>query len=323
MDALFGVLGLIGMVVGIVMMLIYLITKKPKKPALIVLIVSFIMLVSGFLLSSTQSSKTAEQAQHNKSEKQNFEIILELSQKNFIEGMKYFDNKEYEKAISLFEKVSKEDIQSYQIAKEYIKQAKLLLSQELIKTAKNYLSNKNYKNAIKAAEKAVSFNPNIKNDANTLIQEATQKYKIALAEEKKKAIIEKMKQWEGDGSARVAVSNVIAMSSFNDGFTTWRPKDPRNTWYLLIGIGVVNASNSTLHVNPTYVTLICNNQVFNPDTNTFAINNYLDATNLQPGTYTTGWLLFLVPKAETYTLVYEGMFDKTVKKEIVVTETKK
>jgi hypothetical protein len=41
---------------------------------------------------------------------------------------------------------------------------------------------------------------------------------------------------------------------------------------------------------------------------------------VQPETYTAGWLLFLVPKADTYTLVYEGMFDKTVKKELIVTE---
>nr|MBO2493625.1 hypothetical protein [Clostridia bacterium] len=131
-----------------------------------------------------------------------------------------------------------------------------------------------------------------------------------------------MKQWEGTGRARVAVGNVIAMSSFSDGFMTWKPKDPDNTWYLLVGIGVYNASKSTLHVNPNFVTLICNKRAFNPDINTYSIDNYLDAIDLQPDTYTAGWLLFLVPKAETYTLVYEGMFDKTVKKEIIVTETK-
>jgi len=158
-----------------------------------------------------------------------------------------------------------------------------------------------------------------------VIEEDSENYQKAqgyLREARKHLTLENMQAWEGTGKARVAVSNVIAMSSFSDGFTTWEPEDPKSTCFLLVGVGVYNGSNSTLHANPNYVTLICNNQVFNPDLKTYSLDNYLDAVDLQPGTYTTGWLVFIVPKAETYTLIYEGLFDSAVKKEIVVTQTK-
>lgn len=300
------------------MLLIYILTNKPKKPALIVLGISFVLFIIG--LSMDSPAPPSGPAAHN--EELNPETKIELSQQKFAEGMEYLNKNEYEKAISLFEQVIEEDIENYQVAQNYIKETKKLLSYKLLEDARSFFNKENYKEAIKVAEKAVALNDEIKNEANSLIEEATEKHETALLDKKKKEIIEKMKEWEGTGKARVAVSDVIAMSSFSDGFTTWKPKDPNNTWFLLVGVGVVNASQSTLHVNPNYATLICNNQAFNPDINTYSMNNYLDAIDLQPGTYTTGWLLFLVPKAETYTLFYEGMFDKTVKKEIIVTKIK-
>lgn len=297
-----ALLGSLGLIVGTIMILVRLIRKKPAKPALILLGISFILFVGGL----SKSSNTPPPAE-SKKPVQN----AEQSKERFAKGVEHFNNKEYEKAISLFEEVIEEDKENYQKAQDYIKEAKTLLSQELMADAKNNFDKENYKEAINAAQKAIALNAGIKDEADPIIKEATEKN-----------VIQNMKTWEGTGKARVAVSNVIAKSSFNDGFTTWKPEDPENTCFLLVGVGVYNASSSTLHVNPNYVTLICNNQVFNPDINTYSMDNYLDAIDLQPGTYTTGWLLFLVPKAEAYTLIYEGMFDTTISKEIIITERK-
>ena len=312
MDALFGILGLAGIVVGAAMLLFNIVTKKPKKLALIVVGVSLVA-----ILVTTYS---------NKSE-------IKLSQESFAEGIFHFENSEYRKAIRAFEKVIEEDVDNYQKAQEYIKETELLLSQDLLDGAKRLFEEGQYIEAKRLAESALALNPDIGDEANPLIEEATQKYELVQSERKRKEserkskeIVRRMKTWEGTGSARVSVSEVIAMSSFYDGYRTWRPKDPENYWYLLVDVAVLNASQSTLHVNPNFVTLICNSRVFNPDTNTYALDNYLDAIDLQPDTYTSGWLLFLVPKSETHTLrhtlVHQGIPDNVVKKEIVVTETR-
>jgi len=134
-------------------------------------------------------------------------------------------------------------------------------------------------------------------------------------------ILEQMKTFEGEGSAMIAVSDEIAQSSFNDGFNTWTPNDP-DAWYLLVAVHAMNSSQSSLHVNPHYITLIHNNYVYNLDMHTYSMDNFFDSKNLQPGTRSSGWLVFLVPKANSYILVYEGAFDRIVKKEIIVTEVR-
>ncbi len=280
MSALFGVLGLLGMFAGIVMLLYYLVTKRPKKTALIILGISFVFFAIGLSISSSEPSSepssesiyqpTAEPIVHDsKAEELDTEAILELSRQSFEEGMKYFNDNEYEKAISTFKNVIEEDEENYQETQNYIKESEILLSQELLEDAKTFFDDENYEEAIKTAERAITLNSDIEEEARPLIEEAAEKYEIILLEKEKEKIIDRMKEWEGTGSARVAVSDVIAMSSFNDGFTKWKIKDPENACYLLTGIGVFNASNSTLHVNPNFVTLICNNRAFNPDIKTY------------------------------------------------------
>jgi len=246
---------------------------------------------------------------------------LDLSPEHFSKGVELFDDEQYEAAIGMLRKVD-EEYENYAVAQDYIKEASVLLSHELLAAAKNYFSEDDYVAAIETATKAISFNISIENEANKLISKAEKEYEIVLAAQKRAALLEKMKSYEGEGSARVAVAEVISQKSFNDGFTTWTPKS-KDSWYLLVAVVVANSSSSTLHVNPNFVTLICDKRAFNTDINSYAIRGeYLDAIDLQPGTYTSGWLLFLVPKADSYTLVYEGIFDKPVRKEIVVTQTK-
>lgn len=58
------------------------------------------------------------------------------------------------------------------------------------------------------------------------------------------------------------------------------------------------------HANSTNFTIMHQNRIYNYEMETYSMNNYFEVINLQPDTYTTGWLLFLLPKAEKYTLIY-------------------
>jgi tetratricopeptide (TPR) repeat protein len=322
MDIFLGLLGFMGMGVGAIMLLYYAISKKSKKPAVIVLILSFVSFVVGVSIGASSVESDIADGQQSSQEQEDIieETSLELSAQYFEEGLAYFDNGEYESAIKALERVIEENEENYRIAQELLSEARVLYSQELLERAKTLFNDGDYDSAIYAANLAVSMNNELKVDVDQLIEDAVAEQEKALLEQRRNEIIEQMKTYEGEGAARVAVSDVIAQSSFSDGFTTYRPSDPESTWFLIIGVGVANYSKSTIHVNPNFVTLICGNRIFNPDINTYSMNNYLDAINVQPGTYTAGWLLFLVPKANTYTLVYEDMWDKTVKKELVVTE---
>ncbi len=246
-------------------------------------------------------------------------IKLIFSGKSLEDGVGLFQDNEYGSAIEMLKNVVIEDEDNYQLAQEYIKEAEILWSQELIEEAANLFSDKEFTSAVEIAQKAIGLNPNLK-DADQLFKKALSEQERALKEKLKAEAIDRMRTYEGSGSARVAVVGVIARSSFYDGFTTWRPDDPENVWFLHVGVVVKNSSNSSIHANPSYITLICKGQVFNPDLKTYSMDNYFDAIDLQPDTHTFGWLLFLVPKADSYTLVYRGAFDSTIRKELIVTE---
>jgi len=132
--------------------------------------------------------------------------------------------------------------------------------------------------------------------------------------------IAQMQNYAGDGSARVAVSQVIAQSTFHTGYSTVRLNNPDRDQFLLVSVAVENNSEEVIHANPLNFTLVTEGYTMNPDENLYSMSNYFDATDLQPGAYTMGWLLFIAPKSETYTLVYQSWYDDAIRKLIVVTE---
>jgi tetratricopeptide (TPR) repeat protein len=307
MDAIFGLLGILGMVAGIIMAVFLWFTKRPEKTAWIVFLVSCTLFFIG--LSLSPSSPFSE-----------LESSLKISQESFAEGMERFKEKEYEAAIELFEKVVEEDTENYPKAEEYVKKAEALLSQGLVERAKDLLANADYGLAIETAKEAALLNPDLEEETSLLIKTASRKQQEAERERKERERLERMKSWEGTGSARVAVPEVIAQSEFSGGYRTYIAE----SWaqFLRVNVRVLNNSQSRIHANPRNITLLCGNRVYNLDSIGYSMSDYFQATDLQPGTYTSGWVLFCVPKRESYILVYEGFLDETVKKEIVVTKTR-
>jgi len=120
--------------------------------------------------------------------------------------------------------------------------------------------------------------------------------------------IEKMREFSGEGLVEILVGHVISENA-----------DSGHYW-LYVWSRVRNLSEITVHANPTYFTLIFENRVYNPHINTYSLKEYFDAVDLYPITYTDGWLLFYVPKASSYTIVYDWFLGKPISKKIVITE---
>jgi hypothetical protein len=71
----------------------------------------------------------------------------------------------------------------------------------------------------------------------------------------------------------------------------------KNSKYILVGVTVTNIGNDTVHVNPHNFTLVSTTgATVAHDMATYSLGNYLDAVDIEPGTYTSGWLAFLTTK---------------------------
>jgi len=77
--------------------------------------------------------------------------------------------------------------------------------------------------------------------------------------------------------------------------------------FLLVQVGVVNGSTSTIHVNPNNVTLASCGQESPPETATYSISNHLPAVNVGPGNNAQGWLAFAVFPDCKHVLYYRSL----------------
>lgn len=86
-------------------------------------------------------------------------VMLNLSMHAFENGAKLFYDKEYEEAISAFEKVNIEDNQRYDVAQEKITECKKAYSTTNISAAKNEALNLNYDKAITYLNSVLKVDP--------------------------------------------------------------------------------------------------------------------------------------------------------------------
>lgn len=114
------------------------------------------------------------------------------------------------------------------------------------------------------------------------------------------------------------MTEVKSTSRVNSGYGTYRyATDPKNDHFVWLWINAGNGGSSTVHVNPNYFTLSTpGGYTANYNETTFWVN-YLEATDIPPDKFTSGWLIFFVPKADSYTLHFRGI-DGAVNKEIVL-----
>jgi len=82
---------------------------------------------------------------------------------------------------------------------------------------------------------------------------------------------------------------------------------------LRIKVAVVNDSNISIHVNPLHFTVIdFKRRTYNLDSHTFGLDNYFDATDLLPDTYTDGWLEFDIASETPRYIVYDDGFSPII-----------
>lgn len=175
-------------------------------------------------------------------------------------------------------------------------------------------------NSYKIAAKRSGYAPtemtvtvkNIKYDGARVAKEESERRE----QERVQRIVDDMDTYTGNGSVQIAIQKDITKSR-TVGYRY--VLDPDNYQFIRLALFVKNVGFTEQHANPNYVTLVdSKGRTYNPDDATYGLGNYFDATDLQPNTYTSGWLAFIVPKAEKeLTLVYSS-FSDTVKKEFYV-----
>lgn len=117
-----------------------------------------------------------------------------------------------------------------------------------------------------------------------------------------------MDDYAGLGDVQIAVTD---LRDYAAGREDWRE--------LRLAISAKNVSSSTASVSPLDFTLVLQDgQAFNPDDKTFRITGYLESIRLAANTYTVGWLVFIVPKEQVYTLVFDGGLSGSAEKMVVV-----
>ncbi|MCD6282119.1 DUF4352 domain-containing protein [bacterium] len=83
--------------------------------------------------------------------------------------------------------------------------------------------------------------------------------------------------------------------------------------YLWVPLVLRNEGSQTQHVNPLYFTVQTpEGLTINVSSETYGLDNSLEATNVPPGGSIVGWLIFEVPKGKQYKLIFDdGLFSHT------------
>lgn len=79
--------------------------------------------------------------------------------------------------------------------------------------------------------------------------------------------------------------------------------------FVAVYVSVRNQNLAHEHANPHNFRLSTpDGMTVSHHTATYSLNNYFDAVDLNRGQHTEGWIVFHVPKADTYTLHYDSFF---------------
>lgn len=88
-----------------------------------------------------------------------------------------------------------------------------------------------------------------------------------------------------------------------------------NSTFVLVYVSVKNLSLDREHANPNNFTLSSpGGQTSAPHIETYGLNNYFDAVDLRKGQSTSGWLVFIMPQADMYTLNYSSFYADAAKR---------
>lgn len=248
------------------------------------------------------------------------------SEKMFQVGMADYNAKDYPGAVNAFEKVIPEDKQHYKTAQKKIKEANQQLAHVKINKAKELFSNNDFRGAYYTLQDASDLTDQPLAEVTTLLpiyqskkEQQEENERIEAEKQARKEAIEKMNQYEvGIGTVGIAVTEVKTSSTVHGNYGYYRyVNDPKNDQFVWVCIAAYNMGSNTTHVNPNYFTLSTKDgYTANYDVASFD-TNYLKATNLSSNTYCTGWLVFIVPKANEYTLHFNSL-DSSIDKNIIM-----
>ena len=133
----------------------------------------------------------------------------------------------------------------------------------------------------------------------TLIREKERRDQAENERQQKK---ENAKKPTGTGPVKIAVLGVRLMQS-----TDLHIANGSST-FVHVDIGAVNTGAGMIHVNPNDFTLSTSSgHTVSHYSDTYSLNNYFDAVNLNQGQSTNGWIIFLLEKNDEYTLNYNGV----------------
>jgi len=241
--------------------------------------------------------------------------MIKISGENYERALIEIENEEYGDALRFLKKVITIDEENYDIAQEKIVEVNHIKAVENLEIAKGYYKNKEYMDAYSSLNKAL--------DCESSLEEAlelkdTYKAKSEKEQNERQKVIDKskMESYESAYGPISIAATVKTTNTFNDGYSTHYSTDGKG-WFVWVGVNAANNGTETSHVNPNYFTLSTpNGYTTNVSTLTYSKSNYFDATDLRPNTYSTGWLIFFIPKADYYTLSYDSL-DSFVEKKIV------
>ncbi len=228
------------------------------------------------------------------------------SDKEFQNAVKLIQEENYKSALDSFKKVKDADTKNFTAAQNYIKQATDSLTLQTLAEAKKLYATGDYKKAYQALMQVQGLSPTLE-EAKQLektYEKAKQRQEEQERLEAERKVREearqKMNKYEvGIGAVAIAVGEVKKTSQVNANYGSYYyVNDPQNDQFLWLWINAANMGTKTVHVNPNDFTVTSpDGYTANYDKTSF-YTKYLDATNVPPNSYVSGWLIFLVPKAD-------------------------
>lgn len=224
--------------------------------------------------------------------------------------------KKWERAYEAYGQVCPEH-PAYQQSQAKMVELVPTIGDQLLAEAKARVAAREYGEALILLRRIVNNYPTYKqvDAAKSLLARTEETYAKVQAEAARAEASKKMKEYESDrGPIGIAVMGIRLQTAFDAGYSTYTLKD-KDWRFVLVAVAAANMGISTSHVNPNHFTLSSpDGYAARHDNLTYSLSNYFEAVDLPPGKYTTGWLVFVMPLAEEYTLHFRSLDGQATKR---------